>query len=546
MFQFLLVSIMLFACIFVYADNPKINIQGRLTKDFGDPITGKKVKIQIGDLGSGTATENTDSEGLYNVNVSLTDLTFSADTDYTLYVYDSSNNKELAKTSIKFQHVPFSIYSSTATYAVNAGTATYALELSTSGTKLVNDNFITTSTYTIAVSSADYAVNAGTATYAKDLNPNFKLTNNNFSNDEYSNLKLRNSNFFDTGISTYTIVVSSADYAVKAETATKVSLADNSGLDNSDGLKVSTGTGLTIDSDKLVVKLALSELVDVSTTTNVTNGEVLTYNDGKWENKAIPALSTATTTNLGGVIIPANGGLSVDNTGNVTINNGTGLAIGTSGSDKDKLVVNLALSGISDVSISSVSNGQVLTYNNNNQQWENSEVDKLKDTRLDTYDKDDINNFVWVKNDKGQGWVKLNAKTEDGQIVTGADLAEMYASSENLQPGDVVSIDTTRNDAVVKTKVAEDTKVAGVVSTEPGLLLNKNQKGYKLALVGKVPTKVCNEGGNIKRGDLLVSASIAGYAKKAGANPKPGTIIGKALANFSSKKGTILVLVNLQ
>ena len=89
--------------------------------------------------------------------------------------------------------------------------------------------------------------------------------------------------------------------------------------------------------------------------------------------------------------------------------------------------------------------------------------------------------------------------------------------------------------------------VAGVVSTEPGLLLNKNQKGYKLALVGKVPTKVCNEGGAIKRGDLLVSASVAGYAKKAGANPKPGTIIGKALENFSSnKKGTILVLVNLQ
>ena len=152
---------------------------------------------------------------------------------------------------------------------------------------------------------------------------------------------------------------------------------------------------------------------------------------------------------------------------------------------------------------------------------------------------------VWAIDEKNkQGWVDLSAT---GVYKVGADLAEMYASSENLQPGDVVSIDTTRNDAVVKTKVAEDTKVAGVVSTEPGLLLNKNQKGYKLALVGKVPTKVCNEGGAIKRGDLLVSASIAGYAKKAGANPKPGTIIGKALENFSSnKKGTILVLVNLQ
>ena len=128
----------------------------------------------------------------------------------------------------------------------------------------------------------------------------------------------------------------------------------------------------------------------------------------------------------------------------------------------------------------------------------------------------------------------------------GADLAEIYRSKESLQPGDVVSIDTTRDDAIVKTKVAEDTLVAGVISTDPGLLLNSAEKGYKLALVGKVPTKVCNEGGEIKRGDLLVSASIAGYAKKAGDNPKAGTVIGKALENFSSKRGTILVLVNLQ
>ena len=139
---------------------------------------------------------------------------------------------------------------------------------------------------------------------------------------------------------------------------------------------------------------------------------------------------------------------------------------------------------------------------------------------------------VWVKGHNGQ--------------VINADLAEIYKSTEDLQPGDVVSIDTTKDNSIVKTRTADDTLVAGVISTEPGLLLNSAEKGYKLALVGKVPTKVCNEGGDIKRGDLLVSASIAGYAKKAGDNPKAGTVIGKALENFSSKRGTILVLVNLQ
>jgi len=128
----------------------------------------------------------------------------------------------------------------------------------------------------------------------------------------------------------------------------------------------------------------------------------------------------------------------------------------------------------------------------------------------------------------------------------GADLAEIYASSELLTPGDVVSIDVSKDNSIIKTKTAEDTLVAGVISTKPGLLMNKTEKGYELALVGKVPTKVCNEGGSIKRGDMLVSASMAGYAKKAGDNPKTGTVIGKALENFDSVTGTILVLVNLQ
>ncbi len=158
--------------------------------------------------------------------------------------------------------------------------------------------------------------------------------------------------------------------------------------------------------------------------------------------------------------------------------------------------------------------------------------------------------YVWAydKNANKQRWIKTkyDSSLMGGHFTTGADLAEIYQSTEKLVPGDVVSIDTTKDNAIVKTKVAEDTLVAGVISTEPGLLMNQNEKGYKLALVGKVPTKVCNEGGAIKRGDMLVSASVPGYAKKAGANPKVGTVIGKALESLDSQKGTILVLVNLQ
>ena len=157
--------------------------------------------------------------------------------------------------------------------------------------------------------------------------------------------------------------------------------------------------------------------------------------------------------------------------------------------------------------------------------------------------------YVWAKDGTSQGWSKMKLDNGTNQRVSwqqGADLAEIYQSTEKLVPGDVVSIDTAKDNAIVKTKVAEDTLVAGVISTEPGVLMNQNENGYKLALVGKVPTKVCNEGGTIKRGDLLVSASIPGYAKKASDNPKVGTVIGKALENLDSQKGTILVLVNLQ
>ena len=65
----------------------------------------------------------------------------------------------------------------------------------------------------------------------------------------------------------------------------------------------------------------------------------------------------------------------------------------------------------------------------------------------------------------------------------------------------------------------------------------------QLAIVGIVPTKVCDEGGAIRAGDLLVTASVPGHARKAPANPKPGTILGKALGGLASGKGSVEVLL---
>ncbi|MDR1943030.1 MAG: hypothetical protein LBQ04_02805 [Endomicrobium sp.] len=137
------------------------------------------------------------------------------------------------------------------------------------------------------------------------------------------------------------------------------------------------------------------------------------------------------------------------------------------------------------------------------------------------------------------------ASTAAYVLATGGDLAEIYSSKENLKPGDVVVIFQDIDNTIEKSKSPDSVRVAGVISTEPGLVINSKEQGYQLALVGKVPVKVTNEGGSIIRGDLLTTSSIPGHAKKA-SNPKTGSIIGKALENFSGTKGTILVLVNLQ
>ena len=142
--------------------------------------------------------------------------------------------------------------------------------------------------------------------------------------------------------------------------------------------------------------------------------------------------------------------------------------------------------------------------------------------------------------------IKGNLNVTGATYNENADLAEIYPSSELLNPGDVVVISQTRDGYIEKSKAANDTKAAGVISTSPGIVLNSEATGYKLALVGKVPVNITNEGGSVKRGDLLVTSSLPGYAMKAPENPKPGTIIGKALENFTGSRGKILALVNLQ
>ena len=123
-----------------------------------------------------------------------------------------------------------------------------------------------------------------------------------------------------------------------------------------------------------------------------------------------------------------------------------------------------------------------------------------------------------------------------------------------LEPGDVVCF-AADSDTVVRSTRPNDLMVCGIVSTEPGLLLNSDidrpEDGlFPVALSGRVPCNVSDENGPIRRGDLLTTSSTPGYAMRAQpieidgqAVFRPGTIIGKALGTHRNGLGRIEVFV---
>jgi hypothetical protein len=109
--------------------------------------------------------------------------------------------------------------------------------------------------------------------------------------------------------------------------------------------------------------------------------------------------------------------------------------------------------------------------------------------------------------------------------ATYSDLAEWYTSDAEYEPGTVLvfggSAETTTTTQI------NDTRSAGIVTTDPAYTMNHDLVGTKvcIALVGRVPCKVI---GRVKKGDMLTTSATPGYAIKA-LTPTLGAIIGKAL-----------------
>lgn len=143
-------------------------------------------------------------------------------------------------------------------------------------------------------------------------------------------------------------------------------------------------------------------------------------------------------------------------------------------------------------------------------------------------------------------WILSNAPgtTSKGnsrlQATYAADLAEFYEGDKEYETGTVLVFGGEKE--VTTSNVKGDSRVAGVVSDNAAYSMYGACPGFKnqIALQGRVPCKVV---GKIKKGDLLTTSGIPGVAGLA-KDPKPGTLIGKALQDYDSDHiGTIEVAV---
>lgn len=145
------------------------------------------------------------------------------------------------------------------------------------------------------------------------------------------------------------------------------------------------------------------------------------------------------------------------------------------------------------------------------------------------------NSQITIDNDNGV----INATAATARW---ADLAEKYTADLDYVPGTVVMFGGEKE--VTISNGYKNTKIAGVVSTNPAFIMNNDlclTHTVTVALQGRVP---CNVIGKIRKGDMLITSNIAGVATST-EEPILGSVIGKALENYDNDEdiGKIEVVV---
>jgi hypothetical protein len=287
-------------------------------------------------------------------------------------------------------------------------------------------------------------------------------------------------------------------------------------------------------------------LGQISTTGNLTGGNINTAG-------AVSATGNVIGANFIGNVIPPAGG-AVSTTGNVTggniLTSGLISASGNLLSDGLALVTGNITGGNINTAGQISAAGNIIGAN-----LIGTVIGNLTGTTVSVSGNITGNNLS-----VGNGTVTLNNIVNNGGNATGnigsstnyfnqvfatattalyADLAEYYRADAEYSPGTVLVFGG--NNEVTLCRVANDTRVAGVVTTEPAYVMNAKLSGeftVAVALQGRVPVQVL---GPVSKGDLMVTG-INGHAQ-ANNQARAGTILGKSLENFDGETGIIEIAV---
>ncbi|MBI2551353.1 hypothetical protein HYV73_03345 [Candidatus Uhrbacteria bacterium] len=154
-----------------------------------------------------------------------------------------------------------------------------------------------------------------------------------------------------------------------------------------------------------------------------------------------------------------------------------------------------------------------------------------------------MDKYIFYDNSEGPGGDMMRTNAS-GWSTGSYDFAEMFPSAASLVPGDVVAFSVAGNETIMKSTGSADEILAGIISTKPGFLAGENLPGhYPVALMGRVPTRVSNENGDIAIGDPLTASSTPGVAMKA---TESGMIVGYALEPYTSGAADDLIVVFVQ
>jgi hypothetical protein len=157
----------------------------------------------------------------------------------------------------------------------------------------------------------------------------------------------------------------------------------------------------------------------------------------------------------------------------------------------------------------------------------------------------DSNNTGYYVNPDGTTYLNVltaNSANITAQFARWADVAEKYEADAEYEPGTVLSFGGS-NEVTISTET-HCSSVAGVVSTNPALLMNNDLESTfvaNLALTGRVPCKVL---GPVRKGQMIVASHIPGVGMGMDkALYEPGCIIGKSIEAIEDTEIKVIEVV---